>query len=211
MNNYSSAEALAALSSVNGFNLISTQSEMKEMTKRMLRLIGENPDRQGLAETPARFSKALSYLTSGYTADVKKIVGNAIFDEPSSELVFINDIEFFSLCEHHMLPFFGKVHVAYVPAGKVIGLSKIPRIVDVFSRRLQVQERLTNDIAVAIEKCLDPKGVAVIIEASHLCMMMRGVEKQSSKTLTKTMLGDFRTDDKLRADFLTLFSTQTRK
>lgn len=155
-------------------------------------------------DTPERFAKALSFLTSGSAADVDEIVGDALFDEPSGELVFVRDIEFFSLCEHHMLPFFGKAHVAYIPDGKVIGLSKIPRIVDVFARRLQVQERLTHEIAKEIERVLRPKGVAVITEASHLCMMMRGVEKQSSTTITKTTLGEFSSDSNVRAELISL-------
>lgn len=180
------------------------QTKIKVFAKQMLHLIGENPERQGLLNTPERFAKALSFLTSGYSANVEQIVGDAVFDEPSGELVVIRDIEFFSLCEHHMLPFFGKIHVAYVPDGKVIGLSKIPRIVDVFSRRLQVQERLTREIAEEIDKVLRPKGVAVIAEASHLCMMMRGVEKQNSATITKATLGALADDPNLRAELLTL-------
>jgi GTP cyclohydrolase I len=180
------------------------QTKIKVFAKQMLHLIGENPERQGLLNTPERFAKSLSFLTSGYSASVEQIVGDALFDEPSGELVVIRDIEFFSLCEHHMLPFFGKIHVAYVPDGRVIGLSKIPRIVDVFSRRLQVQERLTREIAEEVDKILRPKGVAVIAEASHLCMMMRGVEKQNSATITKATLGAFADDPNLRAELLTL-------
>jgi GTP cyclohydrolase I len=179
-----------------------THEELASVAGRMLELIGENPKREGLLDTPKRFSKALSFLTSGYEADVKKIVGNAVFNEPGSELVLIRDIEFFSLCEHHMLPFFGKAHVAYVPNGKVIGLSKIPRIVDIYARRLQVQERLTREIAQELDQILKPKGVMVHIEASHLCMMMRGVEKQKSATITKATLGVFEKDATLRAEFL---------
>jgi GTP cyclohydrolase I len=178
--------------------------ELKSLTARILRLIGEDPERSGLIDTPKRFAKALQFLTAGSSANVDEIVGNAIFHEPSGELVFIRDIEFFSLCEHHMLPFFGKAHIAYIPDGKVIGLSKIPRIVDVFARRLQVQERLTYEIAKEIERVLQPKGVAVITEASHLCMMMRGVEKQNSSTIAKTTLGKFSTHINLQAELIAL-------
>lgn len=180
------------------------QAELGALAQQMLRLIGENPERQGLLDTPERFAKALGFLTSGYSTNAEEIIGDALFDEPSGELVLVRDIEFFSLCEHHMLPFFGKAHVAYIPNGKVIGLSKIPRIVDMFSRRLQVQERLTHEIAVEIEKVLKPKGVAVITEAAHLCMMMRGVEKQASSTLSKSTLGAFASDANLRAEFISL-------
>lgn len=183
---------------------IGRQEELMKIGARMLNLIGENATRQGLVNTPKRFGKSLSFLTSGYETDTKDLVGEAIFDEPSGELVLIRDIEFYSLCEHHMLPFFGKVHVAYVPNGKVIGLSKIPRIVDAFARRLQVQERLTNEIAQDLQRLLNPKGVAVIIEASHLCMMMRGVQKQNTTTTTKATLGALAQDPNLRAELLTL-------
>lgn len=186
------------------FALLDQQGELSTLTTRLLRLIGEDPQRPGLRDTPERFAKAFTFLTSGASANVDEIVGDALFDEPSGDLVFVRDIEFFSLCEHHMLPFFGRAHVAYVPGGKVIGLSKIPRIVDVFARRLQVQEKLTHQIAKEIERVLKPKGVAVIIEASHLCMMMRGVEKQSSTTITKTTLGDFSTDPGMRAELISL-------
>lgn len=203
-NSYTQNETIEAINSLTKFRVSDPQEELKKIADQMLRLIGENPERQGLLNTPKRFSKALSYLTSGYSAEPDKLVGDAIFDEPSSELVFIKNIEFYSLCEHHMLPFFGKAHVAYVPDGKVIGLSKIPRIVDVFARRLQVQERLTREIAEEIARLLRPKGVAVIIEASHLCMMMRGIEKQSSTTLTKTTLGNFASDVSLRTELLAM-------
>lgn len=181
-------------------------TEMSTLTARMLRWIGEDPRRRGLRDTPKRFAKALDYLTSGYTANVEQIVGDALFDEPSGELVLIRDIEFFSLCEHHMLPFFGKAHVAYKPNGQVIGLSKIPRIIDVFARRLQVQERLTREIAEEVDRILKPKGVVVITEASHLCMMMRGVQKQGSMTVAKTTLGEFATDSHLRTELLALLN-----
>lgn len=192
------------LASPHRYALADRQAGLAEAAARMLELVGENPERQGLIDTPQRFGKAFRFLTSGYETDISGLVGNAIFEEPSGELVFIRDIEFFSLCEHHMLPFFGKAHVAYIPNGKVIGLSKIPRIVDAFARRLQVQERLTHEIAQEVQKLLNPKGVAVILEASHLCMMMRGVEKQQSATITKATLGRLAEDAGARAELLAL-------
>jgi len=184
-----------------------SEASLERIARQMLDLLGENPERQGLKDTPKRFSKALSFLTSGYQASTEELVGDAIFGEPSDGLVFIRDIEFFSLCEHHLLPFFGKAHVAYVPDGRIIGLSKIPRIVNVYARRLQVQERLTREIAEEIGRLLKPKGVAVLIEASHLCMMMRGVEKQNSTTLTKAMTGQFESDAGLRQELLALLKS----
>jgi GTP cyclohydrolase I len=181
-----------------------TRDALAEVAQRMLASIGEDPSREGLLDTPNRFARALRFLTSGYEANTRKLIGKAIFNERASELVLVRDIEFFSLCEHHMLPFFGKAHVAYVPDGKVIGLSKIPRIVDVFARRLQVQERLTRQIAEELDQLLKPKGVAVFIEASHLCMMMRGVEKQQCATITKAMMGSFANDAGLRSELLSL-------
>lgn len=181
-----------------------SRENLEGFAKKMLHHIGEDLDRQGLADTPKRFAKAMRFLTSGYSQSTKELLGEAIFEENGGEMVLIKDIEFYSLCEHHLLPFFGKAHVAYIPDGRVIGLSKIPRIVDVFSRRLQVQERLTQEIAEEINHLLKPKGVAVVLEASHLCMMMRGVEKQKSTTITKSTLGDLSTDQNLRREFLTL-------
>ena len=178
--------------------------------RNMLSSLGEDPDRDGLIQTPQRFNKAMTYLTSGYNQSLTKIVNGALFDVNYDEMVIVKDIEFYSLCEHHMLPFFGKVHVAYLPDRKVIGLSKIPRIIDMFARRLQVQERLTHEIAEAIEEVLSPKGVGVIVEARHFCMMMRGVEKQSSSTVTSTMLGGFRTKE-TRAEFLSLVNTPSTR
>ena len=178
---------------------------MKNMTST-LELLGEDPSREGLLDTPKRYAKAMEFLTSGYEKSVDQIVGNALFQAESSELVIVRDIELFSLCEHHLLPFYGKAHVAYIPKTKIIGLSKIPRIIDVFSRRLQVQERLTRQISNELMRVLDPLGVAVIIEANHLCMMMRGVEKQNSYTITSSMLGVFRDDDKTRKEVLHLLS-----
>jgi GTP cyclohydrolase I len=171
---------------------------------QILELLGEDVNREGLKETPRRYAKAMEYLTSGYRQSVEKIIGNALFKEDSSEIVIIRDIELFSLCEHHMLPFYGKAHVAYIPNGKIIGLSKVPRIVDVFARRLQVQERLTTQISETLMEILKPLGVAVIIEAFHLCMMMRGVEKQNSYTITSSMLGTFRTESDSRKELLHL-------
>lgn len=171
---------------------------------RLLEQLGEDPSREGLERTPQRVWKSLSFLTSGYDQDVGDVVGEAIFDEPYDEMVTVRDIEFYSLCEHHLLPFFGRAHIAYIPEGHVVGLSKLPRIVEVFSRRLQVQERLTTQIADALEEVLQPQGVAVVMEASHLCMMMRGVQKQNSQTMTSAMRGVFKTDARTRHEFLNL-------
>lgn len=171
--------------------------------RNMLTSLGEDPEREGLLRTPLRFEKAMQYLTSGYTKSLDDLVNDAMFKVDYDEMVIVKDIEFYSLCEHHMLPFYGKVHVAYLPEGKVIGLSKIPRIIDMFSRRLQVQERLTHQIAEAIQEVTQPKGVGVIVEARHFCMMMRGVEKQSSSTVTSSMLGAFRATE-TRSEFLSL-------
>lgn len=170
----------------------------------ILKELGEDPSREGLKSTPKRYARAMQFLTSGYNKSVKDIVGNALFTEDSNEIVIVRDIELFSLCEHHMLPFYGKAHVAYIPTGKVIGLSKIPRIVDMYARRLQVQERLTNQISQTLMKTLKADGVAVIIEAFHLCMMMRGVEKQNSYTITSSMLGSFRENSDTRKELLSL-------
>jgi GTP cyclohydrolase I len=170
----------------------------------ILKELGENPGRDGLQRTPQRVDQALRFLTSGYRMDVQKILNGALYDVKYDEMVVVKDIEFFSMCEHHMLPFFGKVHVAYLPNKKVIGLSKIPRIVDVFARRLQIQERLTQEVAQTIQEVVDPVGVGVIIEARHFCMMMRGVEKQHSGAMTSAMLGAFRTQKETRDEFLAL-------
>src|ERR1700758_1066930 len=170
----------------------------------VLEALGEDTNRAGLARTPERVEKALRFLTSGYSADIGKIVNGAIYEVKYDEMVIVKDIEFFSLCEHHMLPFFGKVHVAYIAKDKVIGLSKLPRIIDVFARRLQIQERLTQEVAKCIQELLDPLGVGVIAEAQHFCMMMRGVEKQHSGTVTSAMLGAFRTNKETRDEFLSL-------
>jgi len=178
--------------------------ELSVLIRDLLRAIGEDPDRDGLKRTPERMSSSLSFLTSGYRVDVDQLINGAIYHEDCDEMVLVRDIEVYSLCEHHLLPFVGKCHVAYLPKGRIIGLSKIPRIVDAFARRLQVQERLTTQIARAIESHLQPVGVGVVIEAAHLCMMMRGVEKQNSKAITSCMLGRFRRDQKTRAEFLNL-------
>ena len=170
----------------------------------ILKLLGEDTQREGLIETPKRYAKAMEYLTSGYKMNVEKIVNKALFREESSEIILVRDIELFSTCEHHLLPFYGKAHVAYIPNKTIIGLSKIPRIIDVFARRLQVQERLTSQVSQELMRILKPRGVAVIIEASHLCMMMRGVEKQRSYTITSSMQGTFRKDSKTRKELLDL-------
>jgi len=175
----------------------------REMYREILARLGEDPERDGLVATPERVEKSLAFLTRGYEQDATKILHGALFDVAYDEMVIVKDIEMFSLCEHHMLPFFGKVHVAYIPRGKVIGLSKIPRLVDMFARRLQVQERLTRQIAEAIQEAIEPQGVGVVIEARHLCMMMRGIEKQHSSTVTSAMLGCFRQKE-TRAEFLSL-------
>ena len=168
----------------------------------MLRELGEDPSREGLRRTPARVAEAMRFLTQGYGQDLDALVNGAVFEEQVDELVVVKDIELYSLCEHHMVPFFGKCHVGYLPRGKIIGLSKIPRLVDVFARRLQVQERLTNQIASALFTILAPRGVGVVIEAQHLCMMMRGVEKQNSRAVTSSLLGTFRSDARTRSEFL---------
>ena len=170
----------------------------------MIVALGEDPDRQGLRRTPARVEAAMRWLTRGYHHTVREVVGRAIFDEAHENMILVRDIELYSLCEHHMLPFFGRAHIAYLPKGRIVGLSKIPRIVEVFARRLQVQERLTDQIADALMEVLEPHGVGVLIEASHLCMMMRGVEKQNSRTVTSALRGAFRDDSKTRSEFLRL-------
>jgi GTP cyclohydrolase I len=177
---------------------------MKDLIRKLLAELGEDPDREGLLDTPKRVDKSLRFLTSGYKADVDEVLNGALFTVDYSEMVIVKDIDFFSLCEHHLLPFFGKCHIAYIPRHKVIGLSKIPRLVDVFSRRLQIQERLTNQIAQTIEEKIDPLGVAVVMEATHLCMSMRGVEKQNSFAVTSAMLGAFRNSGRTRNEFLEL-------
>ncbi len=176
------------------------------LIREFLSELGENPDREGLKKTPERVTKMYEFLTKGYQEDVGKVVNGAVFKEEYSEMVTVRNIDFFSLCEHHMIPFYGKVHVAYIPDGKIIGLSKIPRIVEVFARRLQVQERMTQQIAQTLYDHLNPQGVGVVIEARHLCMIMRGVQKQNSVAVTSAMLGVFRDDVKTRQEFLTLIN-----
>jgi GTP cyclohydrolase I len=177
---------------------------MQALIAELLRGLGEDPSREGLLDTPKRVEKALKFLTSGYTADVDDVINNALFTVDYNEMVIVKDIDFYSLCEHHLLPFFGKCHVAYIPSKKVIGLSKIPRLVDVFARRLQVQERLTHQIAGVIRDKIQPLGVAVVMEGTHLCMAMRGVEKQNSFAVTSAMLGAFRDNARTRMEFLEL-------
>ena len=183
---------------------------MQDLIKEILLQIGEDPTREGLQMTPERVEKSLKFLTSGYGVNIEELVNGALFKEDYDEMVIVRDIDLFSMCEHHMLPFIGKCHVAYLPKGKIIGLSKVPRIIDVFSRRLQVQERLTKQIAECLNKILQPIGVAVVIEALHLCMCMRGVEKQNSYTTTSSMLGSFKSDARTRSEFLTLIQGTRR-
>lgn len=177
---------------------------MVNLVERQIKLLGENPKRDGLKRTPLRVAESLKFLTQGYRTDPKTVLNNALFDVKSDEMVIVKDIDFYSLCEHHMLPFFGKCHIAYLPTDKVIGLSKLPRLVDVFARRLQVQERMTSQIAHTIQDLIKAEGVGVVIEAQHLCMMMRGVEKQNSYAITSAMLGRFRDDARTRTEFLEL-------
>ena len=183
-------------------DLVTVDEIIQEHFRDLIKCIGEDPDRQGLAKTPTRAALAIQYLTQGYQQDVHKIVNEAIFDEQYDDMITVKDIEFYSLCEHHILPFFGKCHVGYLPNKKIIGLSKIPRLVDTFARRLQVQERLTYQIAQIVNEVLNPRGVAVVMEAQHMCMMIRGVEKQHSSTVTNVMLGAFREDSATRAEFM---------
>jgi GTP cyclohydrolase I len=186
-------------------DLAASNDEFRDLVRRQLELLGEDPDREGLVRTPHRVAASLAWLTRGYEMDVQHVVNGALFDaDGACNMVMVRDIELYSLCEHHLLPFYGRAHIAYIPAGKIVGLSKLPRLVEVFARRLQVQERLTEQIASAINDVLKPQGVGVIIEAYHLCMMMRGVEKQNSKTITSAVRGLFRSDQRTREEFLTL-------
>ncbi len=176
----------------------------EELVRAQLEALGEDPDREGLRDTPERVARSFSFLTRGYQLSVADAIGDAVYDEAHDSMVMVKDIELYSLCEHHMLPFFGKAHVAYIPDGKIVGLSKLPRVVEVFARRLQVQERLTEEIAQALEDVLKPQGVGVVVEAYHLCMMMRGVQKQNSKTITSAVRGLFRSDPRTREEFMQL-------
>ncbi len=185
-------------------------TKIETLIRELLAELGENPDREGLQKTPLRVAKMYEFLTKGYQEDVKTVLNGAVFKEKYSEMVIVRDIDFFSLCEHHLIPFYGKVHVAYIPNGKIVGLSKIPRVVEVFARRLQVQERLTQQIAQTLYEHLNPDGVGVVIEARHLCMIMRGVEKQNSIATTSAMLGVFRENVKTRSEFLTLIDREHR-
>ncbi|MGA2873255.1 MAG: GTP cyclohydrolase I FolE [Candidatus Dormibacteria bacterium] len=178
--------------------------EAEVQVRRLLSRIGDDPDRQGLRETPRRVAESLAFLTSGYRLDLDQILGQAIFEERYDELVLVRDITFYSLCEHHLLPFFGVAHVGYLPAGRIIGLSKLPRLVDAFAKRLQVQERMTSEIAQTLQRYLEPRGVGVVLEADHLCTMMRGVEKPGNRTITSYMTGIFRRDPRTRAEFMGL-------
>jgi GTP cyclohydrolase IA len=192
----------------NGTMSSTVETDMKDLITKLLTNLGEDPSREGLKDTPQRVEKSLKFLTSGYSTNIDELVNGALYHEDYDEMVIIKDIDFYSLCEHHMLPFLGKCHVAYLPKGKIIGLSKVPRIVDAFGRRLQVQERLTKQIADCLQTILQPKGVGVVIEALHLCMSMRGVEKQNSYTTTSSMLGSFKSDARTRSEFLSLIQPQ---
>ena len=183
-------------------------AQFEKLIVEQLRVMGEDPKREGLLKTPHRVAKSLLFLTKGYREDVKTILNGAVFSEETEEMVIVKDIDYFSMCEHHLLPFYGKIHVAYIPNKKIVGLSKIPRIVDMFARRLQVQERMTKQIADTLFKVLDPIGVAVVCEGKHMCMMMRGVEKQHSLATTSAMLGEFQTNAKTRTEFLTLIANK---
>ena len=186
------------------------QEEFEALVRRQLALLGEDPDREGLARTPQRVANSLTWLTRGYDETPESVIGDALFEESHRSMVMVRDIELYSMCEHHMLPFFGKAHIAYIPNGRIVGLSKLPRVVEVFARRLQVQERLTEEIAAALERVLAPAGVGVVLECAHLCMMMRGVEKQHSKTITSAVRGVFRDDARTRDEFLRLAHAPTR-
>jgi GTP cyclohydrolase I len=181
---------------------------LEDLYKSIIEELGEDPDREGLVKTPSRAAEAMRFLTRGYDMDVTEVLNGAVFEEPYQDMVIVRDIEFFSLCEHHMLPFFGKAHVGYLPQGKIIGISKLARLVEVFARRLQVQERMTVQIGTALQEALRPKGVGVVIEARHLCMMARGVQKQNSKVTTSEMLGTFRSDRPTREEFLNLLALE---
>ena len=187
-----------------------SKNNIKELTKKLLEEIGEDPNREGLVKTPHRVTKSWDFLTKGYREDINSIINNAVFEEKYDQMVLVKDIEFYSMCEHHLLPFFGYAHIAYIPDGKIIGLSKIPRLLDMFSRRLQVQERLTQEVSDMLNETLSPRGVAVILEAQHMCMQMRGVEKKNSYMSTSAMHGIFREDDKTRKEFLDIIKLEKK-
>jgi GTP cyclohydrolase IA len=197
-------DADEAFDGVRGAVSGSALAEYESMVRRQLDLLGEDPEREGLMKTPSRVAKAMAWLTRGYEMNAADVIGDALFEEGADGMVMVRDIELYSMCEHHMLPFFGKAHIAYIPDGRVVGLSKLARVVDVFARRLQVQERMTEQIAQALADVLKPKGVGVVIECAHMCMAMRGVEKQNSKTITSALIGNFRSDAKTREEFLRL-------
>jgi GTP cyclohydrolase I len=204
MSSTADLDRIKALEEIEDLDGMESSEEMAQLVRRQLELLGEDPERQGLLKTPSRVALSLAWLTRGYEQDVRQVIGDAVFEETHENMVMVRDIELYSLCEHHMLPFYGKAHVAYIPNGRIIGLSKLPRIVDVFAQRLQVQERLTDQISEAICDILHPRGCGVVIEAYHLCMMMRGVQKQNSKTITSALRGVFRDDPKTRDEFLRL-------
>ncbi|NJN82456.1 MAG: GTP cyclohydrolase I FolE [Caldilineaceae bacterium] len=211
LNGYADAHASIFGASHNGTPVFVQEPEKESydpafeaLVEQMLVRVGEDPQREGLVRTPLRVAKAMDFLTNGYETSLDEVVNNALFEDDGEEMVIVKDIEFYSLCEHHMLPFYGKIHIGYLPNGKIIGLSKLARIADVFARRLQVQERLTNQVADALVEILEPRGVAVIAEASHFCMMMRGVQKQGSSTVTRAMRGDFKANDGMRNEFMQL-------
>ena len=195
---------MEAVQPIHALHPVEQVPRTEHLIRALLAALGEEPDREGLRDTPERVARSLAFLTAGYEQNPREVLGTAIFAEQYDEMVLVKDIEFYSLCEHHLLPFFGKVHIAYIPDGHIVGLSKLPRLVEVFSRRLQVQERLTTQIAETIGELLAPKGVGVVIEASHLCLMMRGVEKQQSRTVTSCLLGSFKENRDTRAEFLNL-------
>lgn len=188
-----------------------TQERVEAMYRDILTFAGEDPDREGLLRTPHRVAEALKFLTSGYTQNVQTLLNGAVFHEDYDDMVVVKDVEFYSMCEHHMLPFFGKAHIGYIPNGRIVGLSKIPRLVDMFSRRLQVQERLTTEIAQALEEALQPRGVAVVLEGAHMCMLMRGVQKQDATMITSHVMGTFRTDRATRQEFMALVKGDSRR
>ncbi|MFN2602712.1 MAG: GTP cyclohydrolase I FolE [Gemmatimonadaceae bacterium] len=204
MSSTADLDRIKLLENLEGVDAPEIIDELAQIVRRQLELLGEDPERQGLTKTPERVALSLAWLTRGYEQDARKIIGDAVFEEAHENMVMVRDIELYSLCEHHMLPFYGKAHIAYIPNGRIVGLSKLPRIVDVFAQRLQVQERLTDQISEAICDILRPRGCGVVIEAYHLCMMMRGVQKQNSKTITSALRGVFRDDPKTRDEFLRL-------